>query len=134
MVRLVEEEWGIQIAKVDLINLEEKIIKTLDYELHYVCPIVFLERFQRIFGLDEEYHFAESKIVGELARRLLRIFVSHSSFLRFKTSHMAGAALMLSINIAQSKIATQIDLPFRLKNLNQKSTYFQFENAQNSVV
>ena len=86
MVRLVEEEWGIQIAKADLINLEEKIIKTLDYELHYVCPIVFLERYQRVFGLDEEYLFQESKMVGELARRLLRIFVGHSSFLKFKTS------------------------------------------------
>ena len=86
MVRLVEEEWGIQIAKVDLINLEEKIIKTLDYELHYVCPIVFLERYQRILGLDEEYLYKESRIVGGLARRLLRIFVGHSNFLKFKTS------------------------------------------------
>ena len=52
MVRLVEDEWSIQIGKQELIVLEEKIIKTLDYELHYTCPIVFLERYQRIFGLD----------------------------------------------------------------------------------
>jgi hypothetical protein len=52
MVRLVEDEWGISIAKEELINLEEKVIKTLDYELHYTCPIVFFERYQRIFGLD----------------------------------------------------------------------------------
>ena len=34
--------------------LEERIIKTLDYDMHYTCPIMFLERYQRIFGLDQE--------------------------------------------------------------------------------
>jgi len=111
MVRLVEDEWGIQISKTDLINLEEKIIKTLDFELHYICPIVFLERYQRIFGLDQEYLSVESRLIGELARRLLRILVGHSSFLKFKTSEMASAALMLAINVSQSPIATQIGLP-----------------------
>ena len=86
MVRLVEDEWNIQIAKQELINLEEKIIKTLDYELHYTCPIIFLERFQRIFGLDQEYEDEESRMVGDLARRFLRVMVGHSAFLRYKTS------------------------------------------------
>lgn len=99
MVRLVEDEWGIQIAKQDLIDLEERIIKILDYELHYTCPIVFMERYQRIFGLDQEYLNKESKMIGDLARRLLRNMVGHSSFLKFKTSQMAAAALLLSVNI-----------------------------------
>lgn len=45
MVRLVEDEWNISIIKQELIDLEESVIKTLDYELHYTCPIVFLERY-----------------------------------------------------------------------------------------
>lgn len=86
MVRLVEDEWNIQIQKEELINLEEKVIKTLDYELHYTCPIVFLERYQRIFGLDQESLHEESRLVGDLARRALRCMVGHSSFLKYKTS------------------------------------------------
>ena len=45
MVRLVEDEWNVVVEKADLIALEEKIIKTLDYEMHYTCPIIFLERY-----------------------------------------------------------------------------------------
>lgn len=99
MIRLVEEEWNIHVLKEELIALEEKIIKSLDYELHYTCPIVFLERYQRIFGVDEEYLHEESRLVGEQARRLLRCMVSHSSFLKYKSSQMAGAALMLAMNV-----------------------------------
>ena len=45
MVRLVHEEWSIQVDKMDLIFLEERIIKTLDFDLHFTSPIVYLERF-----------------------------------------------------------------------------------------
>lgn len=99
MIRLVEDEWGIKISKTELIDLEEKVIRTLDYSLHYTCPIVFLERYQRIFGVDEESKDQESHLVGELARRFLRCLVSHSSFLHFKTSQMAASALLLSMNV-----------------------------------
>jgi len=86
MVRLVEDEWNIKVLKEELIVLEEKIIKTLDYELHYTCPIVFLERYQRIFGVDQEHMNEEALLVGDLARRCLRCMVAHSSFLKYKTS------------------------------------------------
>jgi hypothetical protein len=124
MVRLVEEEWNIVIAKQELICLEEKIIKMLDYELHYTCPIVFMERYQRIFGLDQEDVDEDARKVGDLARRALRSIVGHSSFLRFKTSQMAGAALMLAINIHQSSIAPQLGLPGKLSNLHERSAFF----------
>ena len=45
MVRLVHEEWSIQVEKMDLIFLEERIIKMLDFDLHFTCPLVYLERF-----------------------------------------------------------------------------------------
>lgn len=45
MVRLVEDEWSIIIDKQELITLEEKVIRALDCELHYTCPIVFFERY-----------------------------------------------------------------------------------------
>ena len=46
---------------------------------------------------------------------------------------MAGAALMLAINISQSEVAKQIGLPHKLKNLNMKSSFYQFENAETFV-
>ena len=46
---------------------------------------------------------------------------------------MAGAALMLAINIAQSEVAKQVGLPHKMKNLNMKSTFYQFENAETFV-
>ena len=45
MVRLVAQEWKIQVSKKDLLELEEEIIRTLDFELYYTCPVPFLERF-----------------------------------------------------------------------------------------
>ena len=79
--------------------LEERIIKTLDYDMHYTCPIMFLERYQRIFGLDQEIFDEDSFKIGDLARRFIRIMVAHSAFLRFKVSQIGAAALMLAINV-----------------------------------
>ena len=50
--------------------------------------------------------------------------VSHSAFLRYKTSQMAASALMLAINIHQSPIAKQLGLPRQLSNLFKKSPFF----------
>ena len=52
MIRLVANEWQVTIVKDDLINLEEQIIRALDFDLHFTGPIPFLERFQRIYNLD----------------------------------------------------------------------------------
>ena len=64
-------------------------------------------------------------MVGDLTRRILRCVVSHSAFLRFKTSQMAAAALMLAMNLHQSSIAKDVGLPCQLKNLNERSSCFE---------
>lgn len=99
MIRLVEDEWHISVEKKDLTLLEEQVIKTLDYELHYNCPIIFFERYQRIFGLDQELMDEEAEKIGDLARRFMRCMVSSSYFLRFKVSQIAASALILAINV-----------------------------------
>ena len=53
MVKLVQDEWQIELKKQDLIDLEEDIIRELDFEMHSPYPVLFLERYQRIFGLDK---------------------------------------------------------------------------------
>ena len=45
MTRLVYAEWGVTIEKQELFDLEESIIRMLDFELHFSGPIPFLERF-----------------------------------------------------------------------------------------
>ena len=52
MIRLVKSEWNVTLEKKDLIDLEEAIIKSLDYELHFSGPVLFLERYLRIYNLD----------------------------------------------------------------------------------
>ena len=52
MVRLVDKEWDYATNKEELIALETDVIRRLDWDLLIPSPIFFLERFQRIFGLD----------------------------------------------------------------------------------
>jgi len=52
MVRLVNSEWSVIVTKKELIDLEESIIRMLDFDLHYTGPVPFLERFLRIYNLD----------------------------------------------------------------------------------
>ena len=52
MVRLVKSQWDVPMTKLELVNLEERIIKSLDFELHFAGPVPFLERYLRVFDLD----------------------------------------------------------------------------------
>ena len=54
MVKLLKEEGGVTIENRNFIILEEQIIKSLDFDLHEVSSIDFLERFLRLFGIDQE--------------------------------------------------------------------------------
>ena len=93
-----------------------------------------MERYQRVFGVDQEYENEESRMVGDLARRLLRCMVGHSAFLRFKTSQMAAAALMLAMNILQSPIALRLGLPVRLPNIYAKSAFSEVAGVPDEEV
>ena len=53
MIRLVNTEWNVTVTKQELIDLEEQIIRMLDFDLHYTGPDFFLERFLRIYNLDK---------------------------------------------------------------------------------
>ena len=45
---------GITVEKKKIIDLEEKILKALDFSLRIVTPIDFLDRFSRLLGIDQE--------------------------------------------------------------------------------
>lgn len=119
MIKLVYDEWQIELEKQDLIDLEEDVIRELDFEMHLPYPVLFLERFQRIFGLDKMTS-KEGQAIDQLARTFCRDFLKENIFLKFKPSHVAAAALTLAMNLSQSKLAKKISLKkfkglFRLK-------------------
>ena len=68
MVRLVANDWNVTMEKKDLIDLEEDIIRQLDFDLLYDGPIPFLERFQRIFNLDLVREDPDAYALNNLAR------------------------------------------------------------------
>ena len=59
MTHLVKEEWGVEISKKELIDLEDRVLLTLDFELHHVSPLPFLDRYLRLYGLDLSPNQAE---------------------------------------------------------------------------
>ena len=52
MIRLLPKSQQLQVEKQDLIDLEEQIMKALDFDFAYASPISFLERYQRLLSVD----------------------------------------------------------------------------------
>ena len=53
MLKLVKEAHGIVIEKSTLLSMEKDILTTLEFSMHFVSPVPFLERFQMIFGFEK---------------------------------------------------------------------------------
>lgn len=86
MVKLVAKEWNIHVLKKELIGLEESVIRMLDFELHCVGPIQFLERFQRIYNLDHVAEDAEANALNNVARGFCRSMLRSRCYLSLKPS------------------------------------------------
>ena len=52
MIMLLESQLDLEINKQDLIEMEEKILKKLDFSIRDEYPITFLERFIRLLIID----------------------------------------------------------------------------------
>ena len=107
-------------SKQDLINLEEQILITLNFALHNAGPIPFIERFQRLFGMDQESVDHDFKQVGFTARQFVKYMMRYGKFLNWKPSQQAAAAFILSINLNLSSIGPSVGLrAFRGKQVQQ---------------
>ena len=73
--------------------MEAKILKTIDFELKYTSPLLFLERYYRL--LFEE---PDKKIMILSEELCLRAY-SKAIFLDFKPSIIAGASLIVAWNL-----------------------------------
>lgn len=120
MAALAFKEWEFETAAPDLIALEAQVIRTLDWGLLFAGPLFFLERYLRLFGLDQAKHHYEAARTSSLAKDLLRLTILDTIFLRFHCAVIAASALLLSININSSPAAQQFGMPSRLPNLRGK--------------
>ena len=105
MIRLVAAEWNVAVTKQELTDLEESIIRMLDFDLHFTGPIAFLERFQRIYNLDQIKRDREAYAIDFLARNFCRSILRSSTYLTLKPSQIGASALILAINLSTSDLA-----------------------------
>ena len=93
-----------------MINLEGSIINHLDFELHNVGPITFLERYLRIYNLDMTKTDVEASAISSLARAFCKMVLRDASYLDMKPSQLAASALTLAVNISKSPIAESLGI------------------------
>ena len=70
----------------NFLALEMDILKVLKFDLQFLSPLPFLDRYQRVFNLDLEETDPASKIVGGLARGFCFFMQREARFLQFKPS------------------------------------------------
>lgn len=99
MIDRLPEMLKKQVTRDQLIKLETKIIFALDFNLQCDGPLPFLERFQRVLGLDLEQKDKMSMKIGYSARRLLRHMTLKTNFLMYKPSQIAATALITAIDL-----------------------------------
>jgi len=97
MNRLLHSDFGVFVKKQEFTDLESDILTSLEFSLQWVSPITFLERLQRVFGLDQEEADEASSYVGNLARKFCLKMQKDASFLQYKPSQMAAASLTLAV-------------------------------------
>ena len=108
MINLLNDQHEILLEKQDLLNLEESVVQTLNFSLRHVSPIHFLDRFLRLFELDQDKNDITAKLLSGLATQYCRFMQRESLFLKYKPSAIAAAALIFAINISQSKVSQEV--------------------------
>ena len=68
IIAYLEKFHATTIKKQQIINLEEKILRALNFELLYVSPFAFLGRFLRIFGLDDVKENKNAKQIANMSK------------------------------------------------------------------
>ena len=51
---LLKSTFDISVDKKDFVNLEKDLLFKLNFDLQWISPITFLERFERLFNLDQK--------------------------------------------------------------------------------
>ena len=97
MEGLLYSKYHVHVKNQEYISLEKDILNSLQFDLQFVSPIAFLERYQRVFGVDLEDLDVPSRKIGRLAREFCYVMQREADFLQFKPSQIAATALVFAI-------------------------------------
>lgn len=110
MIHFIATNWSFTLTKKELVVLEQKVIIQLDFDLRFIGPILFLERFQRIFNLDQLHLGEEVCALDFLARKFCRIMLRQRCYLMLKPSQVAAASISLAINLVTCGLAAHFGI------------------------
>ena len=100
LIKTMSDQHKVIVAKDDLLRLEEKILVALEFSCHHISPIPFLERYFRLFGIDNGIRDRQAHQLRTYARQYCRFMQREPCFLNFRPSQIAAASLMFAINIS----------------------------------
>lgn len=80
------------------------MIERLDFELHYTSPLVFLERYLRLYDLDLIESDEKAKMISMLACLFCRCLLRSKAYLSLKPSQAAAAAFTLAVRVSRSPL------------------------------
>lgn len=70
----------------------------------------FLERYQRLLGIDDEKGSHDFKQVGFTARQFCKYMQRFAQFLEYKPSQIAAAAIVLAVRLNVSPVGPSVGL------------------------
>jgi hypothetical protein len=83
--------------------MEEQIIFALDFDLQSDGPLPFLERYQRVLGIDLESQNQLYFKIGYSSRKLLRHMMHKATFLSYRPSQVAATAILVAIDLNKAE-------------------------------
>ena len=110
MVELLGVKYAVDpYYKQKMIDLEFLIVKNLKFEFECQSPIMFLERFLRLFGMDQTTNCLNLQI-QESTLEFLFFISRKADFLDYSPSQQAAAAIIFAIKLSYSFLAPKIGL------------------------
>lgn len=104
MIRLLSDEERQFVTKPLVIQMESEIVRALNFDMNFLSPLAFLERFLRLADVHEDFK------VNTLAEELCKLAMTKVEFLDFKPSLIAAGAYVLAHNLSSSPSKGQIQM------------------------
>ena len=98
MVSLLNHWDANQVDKKELLKMEERVLRTLEFDFEWSTPLHFVPRFERLFGFDQISEDKQSFLIRASSFYLCRFMMRDTAFLNFRPSHIGAAAFIMAMN------------------------------------
>lgn len=102
MISLLTDEEKKHVNKQQLIDLEAQILVRLGFDFNFPGPIQSMERFLRILG------YNQNRTMYDMAYQICKFQLNDSKFLKYRPSQIAACSVILSINIYEKDVGTNL--------------------------